>query len=135
MKIYEVMKELHENKNKVARNIFTATDGNGYYEMRIEKNRYIINAFDENGERLNSHNYSHLIDTEKEWEIIEKLVTFEEVLNSNKKCRVEHLFLIENEFDIKRFDTFDSLMFDLSDITNSYELKDIIKNGKWYLED
>lgn len=89
---------------------------------------------------------------EYEWELIQEPVTFEEVLNSDKKCKVEHklidLNLLDeihsddnttlNDFENLRdeeFMNFHNLLSVLPWILNNKEFKTVIKEGKWYLED
>lgn len=64
---------------------------------------------------------------------VEKPVDFEEVLVSDKNCRVEHELITHPLY--KKYCEFSLL---LSRIVNEWEddeVKDIIKNGKWYLEE
>lgn len=134
MKIWEVMRKLHDNQKGTYR---TKRDRSGYMEITIdEMNYYQLTVFDGDGKVSKFRNqFNGMVDTYKEWEKIKEPVTFEEVINSDKLCRVEHPFLIENEFDIKIFKTFDELMFGISNITNAHEMREIIKNGKWYLQE
>lgn len=86
-----------------------------------------------------------------DFELIQQPVTFEEVLNSDKKCRVEHKELnkvIEktnelndssaNEFLIGfkkgEYLNFNNLLELFIWIFSNYKIKQIIKEGKWYLE-
>lgn len=65
--------------------------------------------------------------------VIQKPVTFEEVLNSDKKFRVEHYKT--NVLPIfKDFIEIDSFLFYISQYFVSEDIKQIIKEGKWYLE-
>lgn len=60
-------------------------------------------------------------------------VTFEEVLNSDKRCRVEYAF--DNGIEVEtEYDDFDIITCELSTDFEAEQLKEIIKNGKWYLE-
>ncbi len=77
---------------------------------------------------------------------IQQLVSFMEVVNSNKKCRVEHKYVEEiravtdlQDFYINEFRNNDCiplnyLMHILCYHTSQEDLKEIIKEGKWYLE-
>ena len=70
---------------------------------------------------------------------IQKLVTFDEVVNSDKRCRVEHELVdkITGDDEYSFFDsytTFDNYIFNLAQELNSEELKKVITEGKWYLE-
>ncbi len=86
-----------------------------------------------------------------DFEFIQQPVTFEEVLNSDKKCRIEHEELnkvIEktnelndssaNEFLISfkkgEYLNFNNLLELFIWIFSNYKIKQIIKEGKWYLE-
>jgi hypothetical protein len=65
--------------------------------------------------------------------VIQKPVTFEEVLNSDKKFRVEHYKT--NVLPIfKDFIEIDSFLFYISQYFVSEDIKKVIKEGKWYLE-
>lgn len=84
------------------------------------------------GENGFSCNYSTCADLEAVYELKQQPVTFEEVLNSDKKCMVEHEKLTHETF--KEYVDFDVLMNRLSRTFFEVQLKEIIKNGKWYLE-
>lgn len=78
-------------------------------------------------------------------------VTFDEILNSNKKCKVEHEMLknikilrdseikwIEDAIEIVKQGKctyLSSLMAVLGIFMSSQQMKEIIKNGKWYLQE
>ena len=86
-------------------------------------------------------------------------VTFEDVLNSDKKCRVEHELINERKYynllnekkkiefneewiqiaweDYEKGDflDFENLMLIISYLAEFDDLREIIKEGKWYLED
>lgn len=70
---------------------------------------------------------------------IHKFVTFDEVLKSDKRCRVEHELVnkINNDeygyFD--KYRTFDICIWNLTQELNSEKLKKVITEGKWYLEE
>jgi hypothetical protein len=75
---------------------------------------------------------------------IQQPVSFMEVVNSNKKCRVEHTFidnysmcdnsLIRSMYK-KEYVGLGIVLEGLSKFYNSICLKEIIKNGKWYIEE
>lgn len=116
-KIYEALKMLEENKNLKFKN---------KHNEIMEYKQNCVRIFKDN---KNIEFYGFVL--EDEWELIKQPVTFEEVLNSDKRCKVEHELLDdENEYE-----TFDNLMYFLSNSLFEKELKEIIKNGKWYLED
>lgn len=133
MKIYEVMKELHENKNKVARH--TLKDESGYLELKIFENNYKITLFNKDGGiRMLEYTFKDMIDAEKEWEIIQKPVTFEEVLSNDKLCRIEHELL--NGLPIQtEFMNFRDIIKFISENFFSSTIKQIFKEGKWYLQE
>lgn len=86
------------------------------------------------------------------WELVKRAVTFEEVLNSGRKCRVEHELMdaltedecctsealiksINKDICEGKYLLFGSLFLVLSWRFVTDEVKKIIKEGKWYLED
>ena len=78
------------------------------------------------------------------YEIVEKSVTFMEAVNSDKRCRVEHK-LIDGYYSIHTNQPFGKYLYDyhklylhmhaLSEVFDNEKFKEIIKNGKWYLEE
>lgn len=73
--------------------------------------------------------------TNDEWELIQKSVTFIEAVESKKKMRVEH-YLIENDPFFKNYHTLQEVLHrGLTPDCNSVTIRDIILNGKWYVED
>lgn len=81
------------------------------------------------------------------YEIIPKVqepVSFMDAVNSDKRCRVEHK-LIDGYYSIHTSQPFGKYLYDyhklyihmhaLSEVFNDEKFKDIIKNGKWYLEE
>lgn len=64
-------------------------------------------------------------------------VTFEDVLNSSKLCKVVHPALMEEHSFrcFEQFATFALVMERLSNLFDSDTFKDIVKNGEWYLSD
>ncbi|WP_035790238.1 hypothetical protein [Clostridium beijerinckii] len=70
---------------------------------------------------------------------IQQPVNFMEVVNSDKKCKVEHKLMIchfdEYEFDLKVYRFLSDIMQTLGHIHTSMELRKIIKEGKWYVEE
>ena len=65
---------------------------------------------------------------------IQQPVSFmEDVINSDKECKVIHKLLDTCFFE--DFNTFDSLISELSNAFNSRDLRQIIKEGQWYLEE
>lgn len=64
---------------------------------------------------------------------VETPVSFNDVLNSDKKCRIEH-DLIDNDEYSKNYHELDNLMNVMSKWYTSEELKTVIKEGRWFLE-
>lgn len=63
------------------------------------------------------------------WTLIQQPVTLDEVLKSDKNCKVEHEFGYFSEYhDLKTI--FEMLVENYDNV----EIKKIIKEGKWYLE-
>jgi hypothetical protein len=74
---------------------------------------------------------------DNEYKLVKKPVTFEDVLNSNKRCRIEHERLAKDfykDYDYAYLE-FSTYLQVLLNKYNSCELKDILKEGKWYLEE
>ncbi|GEM_PF-2770567 len=95
----------------------------GYLEV---KETFYVKTLDEN------------IKLSDEWELVQQPVTFEKVLKSSGRCRVEHELLNEYEItSLSDFMEFDFYMLNLCDCASlsSDEIKKILKEGKWYLED
>jgi len=137
-KLWEVIKMMAEDKSKVFRCL----------ELENElmwKDDYLLF---ENGNELILNNYA----MDYEWKLVKRAVTFEEVLNSNKKCRVEHE-LIDSGLDdeitsndnvtLEDYQTLKegnymelhNLISVLPWILSNEEFKQVLKEGKWYLED
>lgn len=138
-KTSEVIKMLEDNNNLVFKSI-------GYINETILKFNGCIRFYDSNNKNVQRHGISNCM-----WELVQESVTFQEVLNSNKLCRVEHELineplkencycgekLISEEYDkFKRgkYIEFGLLFMVLSWILSDEDLKEVIKNGKWYLE-
>lgn len=120
-KTYEALKMIEENKKLK----FT----NGYVIMRFNNIFDTISFYDAKNENeavslLN-------ININGEWKLIKQSVTFEEVLNSNKRCKIEHELLHEK----LEYQPFDNLMYYLSNTYYENDFKQILIEGKWYLED
>lgn len=75
---------------------------------------------------------TNVFDENVKYELKQQPVTFEEVLNSDKWCKVEHELLRDDYY--KKYDRLDILMYNITMTFKPDELKSIIKNGKWYLE-
>lgn len=64
---------------------------------------------------------------------IEKPVSFTEVLNSDKRCRVEHELLKGDYY--KEYKNFTFLLRSLIETYVPEHVKSILKNGRWFLEE
>ena len=124
-KIYEVLKMIEKDKSLV----FT----DNIYDVFYDKEYEVVRFKNKAKETLNLKG----IGFSQVFYLVEKSVTFEEVLNSNKLCKVKH-DLIKKRFDTSdstTYELFDEIIAFLSNNLNDKELKEVIKNGKWYLED
>ncbi|UVX34182.1 MAG: hypothetical protein [Bacteriophage sp.] len=139
MKIWEILKEENVGKEvKCSTGKEYCIDKNCNYKIGIFKNGISID--------LDSTEIMTL-----DFEFIQQPVTFEEVLNSDKKCRIEHEELnkvIEktnelndsstNEFLISfkkgEYLNFNNLLELFIWILSDSKIRKIIKEGKWYLE-
>uniref|UniRef100_UPI000A911BFE hypothetical protein n=1 Tax=Clostridium sp. ATCC 25772 TaxID=1676991 RepID=UPI000A911BFE len=138
--LWEVIKMLEENN-----------------ELKFKNDRHVIGSSELGFLKLIETTYSKKqlegnINLASEWELARNPVTFEEVLNSNKKCRVEHE-LIDSGLDdeitsndnvtLEDYQTLKegnymelhNLISVLPWILSNEEFKQVIKEGKWYLED
>ena len=68
----------------------------------------------------------------RKFKLKQQPVTLEEVLNSDKRCKVEHELLKDKYYSL--YDEFDFILVEISSNFKTKETKEIIKNGKWYLE-
>ncbi|MGL4358590.1 MAG: hypothetical protein ACRCSY_07835 [Cetobacterium sp.] len=138
MKIWEILKEENVGKEvKCSTGKEYCIDKNCNYKIGIFKNGISID--------LDSTEIMTL-----DFEFIQQPVTFKEVLNSDKKCRVEHelikrLFRVcestEEVITKNVFGLIDGKWLYLHDLLialswklDNKELKNVIKEGKWYLE-
>ncbi|WP_346884350.1 hypothetical protein [Clostridium sp. UBA4395] len=139
-KLWEVVKMMAENKDLEFTNGSSTIGLCNYGFLEMKETRYYKRTLDEN------------IDIDSEWELVQKPVTFNEVLNSGRKCRVEHELMdaltedecctsealiksINKDICEGKYLLFGSLFLVLSWRFATYEVKRIIKEGKWYLED
>jgi hypothetical protein len=127
-KTWEVIKMISENKGLEFenKNKMIVIGGTSLNMLTLVNSKYLSQSLDRN------------IDLDDEWELVKKPVSFEEVLNSKKRCKVEHEILNQKEItSLSDFMTFDMYMLNLCDIypLSSEMLKTIIREGKWYLED
>ena len=64
------------------------------------------------------------------YKLIQKPVTFEEVLNSNKNCRIEHKLLVKTN----NHQPLAEIMKSLATYCRDDILRKILKEGEWFLE-
>lgn len=81
------------------------------------------------------------ISNKNKFKLKQQPVTFEEVLNSDKMCKVEHELIDKNEIYSKMdgftrdgYTLITNLFKSMSDHLYTEEFREVIKNGKWYLE-
>lgn len=129
MKIYktwEVIKMLTENKELIFKSMTCDTC------LSIIHTKF-ISAKNKQYARLD-------INIDDKWTLIEQSVTWEEIMARNENCRVEHEIINESNFDeeyfqeLQEFNSFDKVIYILSNNLDDKQLKAIIKEGKWYLE-
>ena len=87
----------------------------------------------------------------KTWEITQQPVTFDEALESGKKVRCEHELITKRDtgtdtdtgildrhlkdYRNGEFLLMTNMLFVLSWVVSARNIKEVIKEGKWYLED
>lgn len=137
-KLWEVIKMMAEDKSKVFRCLDLENEFMWKDDYLLFKNgRELI---------LNSHAMNY------EWEEIQrKTITFDEALESGKRVRCEHEFIEKNDLGTNtdeemlnkylkayregKFLFITDMLFVLSWIISPDIIKEVIKEGKWYLED
>jgi hypothetical protein len=123
MKIWEILKEENRGKKvKDNKNIIYLVDENCVGNcILVKENEFVAPRFTQI-EMMNL-----------DFEFIQQLATFEEVLNSDKKCRVEHKLTAEYS-NLEGFMYLDILLSFISHYFEDEECKKIFKEAKWYLE-
>lgn len=140
MKIWEILKEENVGKSVVGSN-------EAIYKIKLGQCNDIL-LFKK--ESCICEEFSQIEIMTLDFEFIQQPVTFKEVLNSDKKCRVEHelikrLFRVcestEEVITKNVFGLIDGKWLYLHDLLialswklDNKELKNVIKEGKWYLE-
>lgn len=66
---------------------------------------------------------------------IQKPVSFDQVLCSDKKCRVEHELFDFNRVFGDGYFGLDSILYEVANYLDEIEIKRVIREGKWYLEE
>ena len=135
-KTCEVIKMMAEDKSKVFRCLDLENEFTWKDDYLLFRNG--------NGLILNSHAMNY------EWELVKKSVTFDEALESGKRVRCEHEFILEedlvsvDEWILNRhlkdyregkFLYMTDMLFVLSWVVGADDIKQVIKEGKWYLKD
>jgi hypothetical protein len=134
-KTWEVIKMLTENNKLKFRTVDNYTLANNGYGL--------LQAYSNAGKQID---WSGNIQLKDEWTLVQQPVSFMEVLKSTKAIRVEDEFIntleaneCDKEFldDLLRgeFKTLDDLLYYLSFYADEKELRDILLNGKWYIEE
>ena len=121
MKIWELLKEENLGKRvKCSTGKIFDIDKNCNYKIGIFANGISID--------LDSTEIMTL-----DFEFIQQPVSFEDVLNSDKKCRVEHE-LTAGHSTFEAFMDLDVLLLYIGDYFETEDCKQIFKEAKWYLE-
>lgn len=128
MKTWEMIKELTENPEKKFRN-------RNDYELiaGIDEDLGVIN-YEYNGEYLYFSPYD-------EWEEVKEPVSFIEAVESGKRVKVEYMYINDPNYkyiDLEEYEEFDPLDILFSKLAcdfSSVLIRDIIKNGEWYIEE
>lgn len=84
---------------------------------------------------------TNVFDENVKYELKQQPVTFEEVLNSNKMCKVEHELIDKSEiyskmdgFTCDGYALITNLFKSMSTHLSTIGFREVIKSGKWYLE-
>lgn len=117
MKTWEMIKELTENPTKEFMN---KGDESAY--VVVERNMIVWRGKDQSGQMMT-------VDIDEEWEEVKKPVSFMEAVASGKRIRYPDLF--EDEEYLK----LDDVLAVLGSNYYPVEVKNIILNGKFYIED
>jgi hypothetical protein len=124
-------------------------------DQEYECENFIIKCLDNGTIEIKDRNTSDVFGFLKDDEFIkvEKPVSFDDVLNSDKKCRVEHELIKEifedtygytgdyyitqslNHFKNGEYLKLEDILLIIGRFTCNEEVKDIINNGKWFLEE
>lgn len=127
---WKMIKELTENPEKE----FVSYELQGSRD--VLKTKSIKGAIRFSNEEGNWHEVLIGVDLGREWEEVKQPVDFMTAVKSGKRIRIEHDLV--NEFgveDLTHFSSIDCLLYALGEDYNAKEVKDIIVNGKWYIED
>ncbi|MDF2800812.1 MAG: hypothetical protein K0S61_715 [Anaerocolumna sp.] len=134
-KTWEVVKMLTETNNL----IFKTVDN-----YRLSSNKYgLLKAYSNTGKEIE---WSGNINLEDAWTLVQEPVSFIEAVKSTKAVRVEHEFITKlepsssdkrffNDLINGKFFDIDNLIYNVSEYADAEPLRDILLNGKWYVEE
>jgi hypothetical protein len=100
---------------------------------------FIINKITKNdtGLDFNSNNviYNGIRDTQR-FIKVETPVSFKDVLNSNKKCRIEHSKINKAwlRLWLDEYQPVNAILYQLVKEFNSDDFSDIVEEGEWHIE-
>jgi len=117
MKTWEMIKRLTENpKKKFKSDLGEVEIFNGCLVWSSDMGDVIIN-----NPTLNMN-----------WEEVKESVSFIEAVKSGKRIKVVHGFTIDDELDC--YMPLDDLLYELSNQYYANQMRNIILDGKWYIE-
>lgn len=120
MKTWEMIKELTENPNKKFVNAF------GHIVEHSKPKGIVFSK---------PKSLTH-ISLNDEWEEIKEPVSFIKAVESGKKIKVEHDF-IDGDIDYleENYVSLDEMFWELGENLSGDGVRDVITNGKFYIED
>ena len=124
MKTWEMIKELRENPNKK----FISQKGTEYEMLAQIKHGclYIKDTL----RRLTS------ISLDREWEEVKEPVDFMDALRSGKKVMIKHQDIDGGlNYMSETYNEIDDVMYNISNYFTAEGVREILLNGKWYIED
>lgn len=144
MKLSKAVEMLEEDRGLV----FMGVIKNGFFKgdysiLKCSPDGYIkIYNYKENGtpEKELRKEFNGMITIEREWKLMQKSVTWNDILACDENCKVDHPLINNSNFEeeillqLQGFNSFDGVMYALSNNLNDEKLKEVIMNGKWYLE-
>lgn len=120
MKTWEMIKELTENPEKIFKNQYGV-------EIRVLPDNDLFFG----GEI--GHNFIGITD---EWEEVKDPVTFIDALKSGKRVMIKHQDLDgELSYMSEIYNEIDDVMYNISNYFTAEGVREILLNGKWYIED
>jgi hypothetical protein len=135
---YEIIEEDNKMKEYSLQEIFNEEEGMEFLRASGGCTKYII----KDGELFcTDYNKEYTIKPvlnkrimNLKFKKVQSPVSFMDVINSTKKCRIEHELVNNDEYSQNYHELYD-LMYVMSEWYTSDELKTVIKEGKWYLEE